>query len=159
MISLIAAVANNGVIGNEGSIPWYIPKDLERFKELTMGHKVIMGRKTFESLPRKLEGRKVIVVSKTLGDVPKNAWALAIDLDSALSICNKDEEVFIAGGAKVYKEGLQYTNKLYITEVDFGYQGDTFFPVVDFSKWTLLNKECHPSEGLNPAFSFMTFSR
>jgi dihydrofolate reductase len=159
MISIIAAVASNGVIGNEGGIPWYIPKDLKRFKELTMGHKVIMGRKTFESLSKKLEGRKIIVVSKTLGTVPENAWTLALDLQSAMGICDEDEEVFIAGGAQLYRESLKYTSKLYITDIKRGYSGDTFFPGVDWTHWELTSEEQYEQKGLIPSYSFKTFSR
>ncbi len=145
ILSLIAAVAKNGVIGGSNTLLWNITEDLKHFKEKTSGHTVIMGRKTFESIGRPLPNRKNIVITRDL-----NYFQPGIDivssLDEALRIAsleqgrgfeeNQDEvEVFIIGGGEIYRQGIDRANKLYITEVHQDFEGDTRFPNIDKSKW------------------------
>lgn len=139
MIALIAAVARNGVIGADGRIPWDIPEDRKHFKELTMGHVLVMGRRTFEEIGRPLPGRISIVVSKTLAAERGGAQALNADdgllyaasLEDALRLAAEaapEKTVFIAGGGQLYETTLPFADVLYLTEIDAEIAGDTFFP-------------------------------
>ncbi|MEQ1602271.1 MAG: dihydrofolate reductase [Methylophilaceae bacterium] len=133
-ISLIAAVALHRVIGVNNTLPWHLPEDLKRFRALTTGHHIIMGRKTYESLNRLLPGRTTVIVSRNHAlNVP--GALIANSLQQALALCGADEEVFIIGGAELYRDGLKLADKLYITEIDAAFAGDAFFPEIDFSVW------------------------
>nr|APO27294.1 Dihydrofolate reductase [uncultured bacterium] len=137
MFSIIVAKSINNIIGVNNKMPWNIPSDLKRFKELTMGKKILMGRKTFESLPFVLPGRTHLVLT-TKKDFSYNHKDVIIynDLNKLISeYKDSKEEIFIIGGGKIYSELLKYTSKLYITEVLKEYKGDTYFPKVDYSKW------------------------
>lgn len=155
-IIIIAALAKNNVIGKDGRIPWHIRDDFQHFKELTMGYPVIMGRKTYESLPetaRPLPGRENIVITANQDYIPENGVVLKYSLEDALGYCKEKEKAYIIGGAGVYAQGMRYADKLELTFIDKEYDGDTFFPEIDYSIWDLINKEDH--EG----FSFNTFVR
>lgn len=141
-VSMIAAVAKNGVIGKNGGLPWRIPSDLRWFKNTTQGCPVIMGRKTFESLkmPKGLPGRTNFVLSREnleLGS-PEHLTH-AISLNNALDKCKEfglvDKEIFIIGGQSIYEEGMEYANKLYISWVEAEVEGDTYFPEIDLKVW------------------------
>ena len=152
MISLIVAKSENNVIGNKGRIPWHIPNDLKRFKELTTNNIVIMGRKTFESLPEKyrpLPNRINIILSKDKSYKPKCCMVFD-NIKKALKKAGNDKEIFIIGGGEIYKEGLKYANKVYITEVDGDFDGDTYFPKLN-KFWKLIDED--KKEG----FSFLTY--
>ena len=152
MISLIVAKSENNVIGNKGRIPWHIPNDLKRFKELTTNNIVIMGRKTFESLPEKyrpLPNRINIILSKDKSYKPKCCMVFD-NIKKALKKAGNDKEIFIIGGGEIYKEGLKYANKVYITEVDGDFEGDTYFPKLN-KFWKLIDED--KKEG----FSFLTY--
>lgn len=157
-IIIIAAVSENDAIGKDGKIPWHIGEDLKRFKELTMGHTVLMGRKTYESLPdnvRPLKGRKNVVLSSNM-DYDPQAMGVVVcnDLNSALIHSRYEEKVFIIGGAEVYKEAIEYADYLEITMVHGEFEGDAFFPYVDFANsWKLENEEKFDG------YSFLTYSR
>jgi dihydrofolate reductase len=146
-ISIIVAKAFGGVIGYEGDIPWRLPNDLKRFKELTTNNIVIMGRKTYESLGVKpLPNRTNIVLSNNYGYTLDNGVFVCNYLSSALLLCEhteslKDKEIFIIGGYSVYKESLDIADKLYITDVCEYCNGDTFFPEFDLSKWNLISEK------------------
>lgn len=142
MISIIVAMSPNHAIGYKGSLPWHLPEDLARFKRLTMGHTIIMGRHTYESLPNgALPGRRNIVLSSKHDFAPSDCEVYH-SLDEALKHCNKDEETFIIGGADVYSQSLQIADKLYITLVDNNPQNaDTFFPQFDEREWMITKKE------------------
>jgi dihydrofolate reductase len=126
-ISLIAAVANNRVIGNEGGIPWDIPADRHRFRELTMGHPVIMGRKTFESIGHPLAGRRTIIVTRQ-PDYRADGCDVSPSLAEALGLCSDADELFIAGGGELYQQALPFAGRLYLTIVGIETPGDTLFP-------------------------------
>lgn len=154
---MIVAVANNGVIGVNNTLPWHIPEDLKRFRALTMGHHIIMGRKTYESLGRLLPGRTTVIVTRNRGYQIEGAVAVH-SLEEAMRFCQQDEELFLIGGAQLYQEGLKLVNKLYITRVDIEVQGDAFLPEIDWNAWTMIEKKDHLStSGL--VYSDLTYLR
>ncbi len=156
-LSVIAAVARNGVIGIDNTLPWHLPEDLKRFRELTMGHHIIMGRKTYESLGRLLPGRTTVIVSRSKEYAVPGAL-VADSLSAALAMCGDDPEVFLIGGAQIYREGLHCADRLYLTEIDAEYQGDAHFPEIDRAVWREKARESHQSEnGLR--YSYVTLAR
>jgi len=156
-LSLIVAVANNNVIGVNNTLPWHLPEDLKRFRALTTGHHIIMGRKTYESLGRLLPGRTTVVVTRNVNYKLEGAL-IAHTLESAVALCQNDDEVFLIGGAELYNEGLKLVSKLYITEVDINVKGDAFLPEIDSNQWHETSREVHTSaQGL--LFSYVTCIR
>lgn len=127
LISIIVAMAENRVIGQNGQLPWDLPEDLQRFKRLTMGHTLVMGRRTFESIGKPLPGRRTIVVSRNPGYVAPGCDVVS-SLDAALELAAPAEEVFICGGAEIYQQALPVAGRIYLTEVDSVIDGDTSFP-------------------------------
>lgn len=129
-ISAIVAVSQNGIIGADGKIPWKLPEDMKRFKQMTMGHHLIMGRTTYESIGRPLPGRTTIVLSRGRNglskEYPKDV-VLAGSLNEALTMLENDDEVFICGGASVYKEAMPLCDRLYLTVIERDFEGDTRF--------------------------------
>ncbi|ACE05737.1 hypothetical protein Aasi_0300 [Candidatus Amoebophilus asiaticus 5a2] len=142
--SIIVAKAVNHVIGNKGRLPWHMPADLKHFKELTGGHHVIMGRKTFESLPGSLPDRKIIILSQSLNYKVEDCTVVP-SLEMALEIANQanETEVFIAGGAAVYREALGIVDKIYLTVIHTDVEGDTFFPTLKDHQWTEVSIVSH----------------
>jgi dihydrofolate reductase len=142
-LSLIAAVARNGVIGRANQIPWRLPSDLKRFKTLTIGHPIIMGRKTFQSIGRPLPGRDNIVVSRH--SFHADGVTVLPDLRSAIagaaSRAGENGEVFVIGGAEIYRETIGLADRLYVTEVDATPEGDAQFPYIDRRTWSLASTE------------------
>jgi dihydrofolate reductase len=150
-VSLIVAVAENGVIGRGGALPWRLSADLQRFKQLTMGHHLIMGRKTFDSIGRGLPGRTTIVISRQ-ADLPLPLGCrLAASLDDALRIAEAavDSEAFVIGGAAIYRLALPKADRVYLTAVHANVEGDTFFREFDETKWLLSSEERHPADAKN----------
>ena len=142
MVSLIVAKSENNIIGNKGRIPWHIPNDLKRFKELTTNNVVIMGRKTFESLPkefRPLPNRVNIILSRDKNHII-DCCMVVDDLKKAIRKAGSDKEIFIIGGGEIYKEGFKYVDKIYLTEVDGEFEGDTYFPNIGRS-WKEVKRE------------------
>lgn len=135
-ISIIVAIAENGVIGLNNRLIWRLSDDLKNFKALTYGHFIIMGRKTYESIGKPLPGRTNIILSKNRS-YEAEGCVIVQSVDKALkySISKNQEEVFIIGGAQIYKETLSIADKLYLTRVHASPEGDTFFPTIDFSDW------------------------
>ncbi len=142
--SLIVAFANHHVIGINNTLPWHLPEDLKRFRALTMGHHIIMGRKTYESLGRLLPGRTTVIVTRNK-DYKVAGALIAHSLQAALMQCGSDNEPFLIGGSELYKEGLKHATKLYITEVHAEFVGDAFFEDIDISVWDLSEKKDHSS--------------
>lgn len=142
MVSIIVAKSKNNVIGNKGNLPWYIPEDLKRFKKLTSGKTVIMGRKTYESLPKEskpLSNRVNIVISKDKNFLAKDC--IVVDsIEKAIKKSDNDKEIFIIGGGEIYKIALKYSDKIYVTEIDGNFLGDTHFPNLD-DNWIESNRE------------------
>lgn len=139
-ISLIAAVARNGVIGRDGGMPWHLPDELAHFKATTMGHTLVMGRRTFESIGRPLPGRRTVVVTRD-PEWHSPGVETAHSFPEALSLAGPGDEVFVAGGAQVYAEALPYAQRLVLTEVDAEPEGDTWFPEVDPAAWREVERE------------------
>lgn len=151
MISFVVAVARNGVIGREGGLPWHISSDLKRFKEITMGKPVIMGRKTWDSLPRKpLPGRRNIVITRQ-ADFPAEGAEVVATPEEALSLCAGAPEVAVIGGGEVYRLFWPMVDRLYLTEVDLEVEGDTHFPALDPAEWREVAREVHPRSERDPA--------
>ncbi|MCC7212540.1 MAG: dihydrofolate reductase [Candidatus Brocadia sp.] len=143
VISLIAAMASNRVIGNRGDIPWKIPTELSRFKSITMGHTVIMGRKTYESIGHALPGRINIVLTSNM-DYCAPGCVLARDLPSAIEICPQGEsEIFVCGGEQVYKEALLIADRIYLSVIHREISGDVFFPEIPFMEFIKIRSEYH----------------
>ena len=159
MISIIVAIAQNGIIGDKNSLLWHIKEDMRFFRTTTSGHAVIMGRKTFESLGSKpLPKRKNIVITRS--DLTFEGALTAHSLDEAIEMAEGDEETFIIGGAQIYRAALAVADRMYITRVEHDYQGDTSFPEVDYSQWRLVSEERHErGEEYEWPFSFLTYDR
>jgi len=159
-ISIIAALASNNVIGRANQLPWHLSADLKRFKALTMGHHLIMGRKTFESIGRPLPGRTTIVVTRR-SDFNGADVIVAPSLDAALDVARGDDEVFIAGGADVYEQMIHRAQRMYLTRVHVDAEGDAFFPEFDdVTEWSLVDSEHHEPDEKNPLpYSFLTYER
>jgi dihydrofolate reductase len=134
IISIIVAVAENQVIGFDNHLLWHISEDLKRFKNLTTGHHVIMGRKTYESVGKPLPGRVNIVISRQ-ENFKVEGCLVANSLENALELAKQDSEVFIIGGGEIYNQALPITDKIYLTRVHAGFPGDTFFPELNLSEW------------------------
>lgn len=161
IISIIVATASNHVIGNQGTLPWHLPADMQHFKTLTMGHHVIMGRKTFASIPKGLPGRKMIVLSHNPHLHAKGAIVMP-HLEDALQVAAQadEQEVFIAGGASIYQEAIPLANKIYLTAIEATVMGDTFFPAVDAQHWQTISSIYHPPDEQHAyGFYFMTLAR
>lgn len=159
LLSLIAAVAENGVLGAAGRLPWHLRADLRRFKKLTMGHHLIMGRKTYESINRLLPGRTTIIVSRRLDYRVPGATVVA-SLPEARAAAAGDNEVFVVGGGEIYQQALPLVDRLYLTVVHAAPPGDTFFPAVDWSRWELLSDQSFPADAWNDhPYSFRVFHR
>jgi dihydrofolate reductase len=150
MIVIIAAVAKNGVIGNHNALPWHLPEDMQHFKALTTGHAVIMGRKTWESLPprfRPLPGRRNIVISRQ-ADYAAPGAEVADSLENALKLASTGASVFIIGGEQIYAQAMALADRLEITEVDLAPEGDAWFPEISTVNW----KKTAKTEGSGYAF-------
>lgn len=158
MISIIAAVAQNGVIGDKNALLWHISEDMRFFKRTTSGHPVIMGRKTYESLGRPLPNRTNVVISRTQREI--EGCTVVGSLEQAVALFPAEEEVFIIGGAQIYALALAIADRMYLTRVYHDYQGDTSFPEWDSDKWQLSNKESFEcGEKFTYPFSFETYIR
>jgi dihydrofolate reductase len=141
IISIIVAIAKNGVIGKGNELPWNLPADLNYFRTKTKGHPVIMGARTHLSIGRLLPGRKNIVLSDDPSFQPIEGAIMVRSFEEAFEAANDNEEAFIIGGANVYKQGLNYANRLYITEVQADVKGDILFPEFDKSQWKEISRE------------------
>ena len=158
-LSIIAAVAENGVIGRGNALPWHLPNDLKRFKQLTTGHAVIMGRRTWESIRKPLPHRRNIVISSSLGHHPAGVTVVA-DLAAALQAAADLAEVFVIGGTRVFEAALPLADRLEITRDHAAVPGDAFFPAYDPAEWSLTAEEKHPADPDHAfPYSFLTFER
>lgn len=157
-LALIAAVAANGVIGSSNALPWRLPEDLKRFRALTLGHPVIMGRKTFESIGRPLPGRRNIVVTRN-ADFAAAGCETAASLEAALAACADAEgEVFVIGGAQIYAAALPLAQRLYLTEIRRPFAGDARLPDIDWADWQeSVRERQRTAEGLE--YDFAVYDR
>lgn len=158
IISIIVAMAENRVIGDANSLPWHLPADLQHFKAMTLGKPIIMGRKTWESLPGKLPGRTHIVLTADPAYLAEGCIVVH-SLEQALIAAGDVPEVMIVGGAMLYAQALPLAHRLYITLVETQAKGDTLFPEYDPDQWQELERQHHPADDRNPyAYSFVTLS-
>jgi len=156
-ISIIAAIADNFAIGKANNLPWHLPADLKHFRQLTTGHAIVMGKRTFESLPKgPLPNRKNIVLTSVMSEGVNEGYFEADSLEDAVFLCEHEEKVFIIGGATVYKQCIDKVDYLYITWIHKSFSADAFFPAIDFSKWEEVKHEDHEADE-NNTFSY-TFS-
>jgi dihydrofolate reductase len=158
-ISVIAALAKNCVIGIENRLPWRLPEDLAHFKALTLGHPILMGRKTFESLGRPLPGRTNIVITRNPGYRPEGCL-VADSIPGAITLCRDADEIFFIGGAELYAQAITLADRLYLTEVDIEAEGDAWFPDYERSTFTEISRESHAGEkGDTVGFDFVVYER
>jgi dihydrofolate reductase len=160
MLALVYAVSRNGVIGKDGGLPWHIPSDLKHFKAVTLGKPVIMGRKTWESLPRKpLPGRRNIVISRNASYVADGAETVA-SLEAALKATAQNAEVCVIGGAEIFKSALPIAERIYLTRVLADVDGDTFMPPLAPEVWQVREQQLHEKgENDSSAFETLTLER
>lgn len=156
-IYLVAAVASNGIIGANGKLPWHLPEDLKHFKKLTLGHPVIMGRKTWESLGKALPGRENIVVTSQAGYQAEGA-AVAASLEAALALCAGEPVAFVIGGYRLFADSLPIASGIVLTEIHREFEGDTTFPEFDRSRWRETQREAHTAKG-GLRFDFVLYER
>jgi dihydrofolate reductase len=148
-ISIIVAVAQNNAIGKDNKLLWHISADMKRFKRITSGHKIIMGRNTYLSLPaRPLAGRTNIVISDRPGE-QFDGCIMANSIHQALEMCSPDEECFVIGGAMIYRQFFRYATKLYITRIFKSFEADTFFPEINPDEWREISRESYVPDGEN----------
>jgi dihydrofolate reductase len=155
MLSLIVAMSENQVIGRAGGLPWKLRSDLMRFKRITMGHTLIMGRKTYESIGRPLPGRRTIVISRSAEAIPQVEVAKSVE--EAFAMAAGDTEPFIVGGGEIYRAALPLVDRIYLTRVKGTIEGDTTFPAVDFAQWEL--GEVAAGEGDEFPYDFEIWNR
>lgn len=157
MVSIIVAIARNRVIGCENKLIWHISEDLKHFKAVTTGHPVIMGRKTFESIGKPLPGRINVIITRNSSYAPEGCRT-ASSLDEALGMFPAEEEVFIIGGGEIYGQALPTANKLYITEIDADFDGDTLFPEWNKKEWKEISREKFDrGQNFEHPFSFIEY--
>ncbi|MBG26965.1 MAG: diacylglycerol kinase [Croceibacter sp.] len=154
---MIAAAAENNALGKDGDLVWHLPDDFKRFKKLTTGHHIIMGRKTFESFPKPLPNRTHIVITRNR-DYTKEGCIVVHNLEDALKIAEEDTQPFIIGGGEIYKLALNASEKIELTRVHDTFEADAFFPEIDLSKWELINEEFHEKdERHSVSFTYLTY--
>lgn len=159
IISLIAALDKKSGIGKENRLLWHLPADLKFFKKVTTGHTVIMGRNTYESIGKPLPQRRNIVLTRKEG-YSAPGCEVSEDLFSAIKSCHKEQEIFIIGGADIYRQAIQVADKLYLTRVDVVMDADTFFPEFSMSAWKLIHLEKHKADEKNAYdYSFSVYQR
>lgn len=163
LVSLVVAAAVNGVIGRDNRMPWHLPEDLAHFKRLTLGHPIVMGRKTHESivamLGKPLPGRTNIVVTRQAG-FGASGCIVASSLDAALAAANEAEEIFVIGGAEIYRLALERADRVYLTRIDAAFEGDAKFPELDRAAWREVAREDHPPAGKRSfGYAFLRFER
>ncbi len=158
-VTLIAAMAQNRVIGKDNDLIWHLPDDLKHFKNLTKGHHVIMGRKTYESMMRPLPNRVNIVISRN-ADYKADGCIVVTSLTEAIRKAEGDSQPFIIGGGNIYKQSLDIASAIELTVVNADFEGDTYFPEFDESEWKLVSKEHHPKDEKHEAsFDFLRYEK
>ena len=161
MLSIIVAKASNNIIGKNNSLIWHLPEDLKRFKELTTGHTIIMGRRTFESLGRVLPNRKHVILCNDMQmDVEDERVEILGDISMLDKYINSDEENFVIGGATIYRLLMPYANKMYITEIDQEFEGDVSFPEINKEEWDIVEVQKGLKDEKNPFdYNYVTYVR
>lgn len=157
MITLIAAAAENNALGKNNDLIWHLPDDFKRFKAITSGHYIIMGRKTFESFPKPLPNRTHVIITRQKNYNPENCIVVN-SLEKAIEICPKNEDVFVIGGGEIYQQSIAIADKIELTRVHSTFEADTFFPEIDTAIWELVTEEFHSKDEKHLFdFSFQTY--
>lgn len=157
MITLIAAAAENNALGKDNQLVWHLPNDFKRFKQITSGHYIVMGRKTFESFPKPLPNRTHVIITRQKNYKAADCFVVS-SIEKALEICPKNEDVFIIGGAEIYKQSIDIADKIELTRVHATFDADVYFPEIDGKKWDLVFEEYHPKDEKHHFdFTFQTF--
>jgi len=160
-VSLIVAVSSNGLIGRDGGLPWYLPADLKHFKRTTMGHHLIIGRRTWEEVGKPLPGRTMVVVTRSRSFTPEGAQVVR-SVEQALEMAAGDDEPFIGGGSQIYRIALarDLVDRIYLTRIHAEVEGDTFFPEINLDEWELVSEEHHEADEKNEFdYSFLVYAR
>ncbi len=157
-VILIVAMARNRVIGKDGALPWRLPEDLKRFRSLTMGHPIVMGRKTYDSIGRALPGRRNIVISRQR-DLAIEGVETATSLDAALSMTTGADKVFVIGGQQIYQAALPIADRIELTQIDTDFDGDVLFPEIDPSQWRESAQQPGEQSGNGFEYRFVTLDR
>lgn len=160
MISLLLAMDQKRTIGKDNDLPWHLPADLAFFKRVTMGHPIVMGRKTHESIGRALPGRTNIIITRDKNYTAQGCKVIHT-IDEIKNIEeNREDEIFVIGGAEIFNKTLQFADKLYITHIEETFEGDTFFPKIEESEWELVSKEKGIKDERNPYdYFFLLYKR
>lgn len=157
---IIAAAGENNALGINNDLPWHLPDDFKRFKQLTSGHKIIMGRKTLESFPKPLPNREHIVITRDKDYRPKFPCTTVNSLEEAIALTKKDTTAFIIGGGEIYKQSMANATHIELTRIHASFQADTFFPDIDLEKWEIIKEEHHPKDDRHQFdFTYQTFQR
>lgn len=156
ILTFVVAAAENNAIGKDNELLWNLPTDLKHFKTITSGHTIIMGRKTFDSMGKPLPNRRNIVITRNR-DLKIEGAEVTQSLEAAIDLCSDDAEVFVIGGAEIYKAALDRTDRIYLTRVHKSFKGDAYFPELAPEKWVETAREFHAADDRNPIdFSFIT---
>jgi len=157
-ITAVVAISENHVIGKDNKLLWYLPNDLKHFKEITTGHAVIMGRKTFDSVGKPLPRRRNIIVTRQAINI--EGCEVVHSVEAALALCADEQEVFIVGGAEIYKQSMHLTDRIYLTIIHKEFEGDSFFPELNKAEWQEVYREDHePDEKNSLPYSFITLEK
>jgi dihydrofolate reductase len=159
MLTIIAAAAENNALGKDNDLVWHLPDDFKRFKKLTSGHHIIMGRKTFESFPKPLPNRIHLVISRQ-DNLKKEGVRVVNSLDRAIEISAEDPQAFVIGGGEIYKMAMKRADKIELTRVHGTFEADTFFPEIDENRWKLVSEAYHEKDEKHKyAFTYLTYDR
>ena len=160
ILTIIAAAAENNALGKDNDLVWHLPDDFKRFKALTSGHFIIMGRKTFESFPKPLPNRTHVIITRQKDYQVPEGCVVVESIEKAVEACLENEEVFIIGGGEIYKQSINIANKIELTRVHTEVEADTFFPEIDGNDWKLIEEEYHPKDEKHQFdFTYLTYIR
>src|ERR1700744_5083292 len=158
IVSIIVAIGENNAIGKNNQLLWHLPADLKHFKNKTAGHTIIMGRKTFDSVGKPLPKRRNIVVTRQ--DITIPGCEVVKSIEEGLALCEGEDEVFIGGGAEIYRQAMHLTDIIYLTIIHKNFDADTLFPEIDYKIWKETEREDHAADEKNPyPYSFITLKR
>ena len=158
IVSIVVAISENNAIGKNNQLLWYLPADLKHFKNITTGHTVIMGRKTYESVGEPLPNRRNIIITRQ--NITIEGCEIVKSIEDALALSASEEEVFIVGGAEIYRQSMHLTNRIYLTVVHQKFDADSFFPEIHYDEWLETEQEDHePDEKNKLPYSFITLER
>lgn len=157
---IIAAAGENNALGINNDLPWHLPDDFRRFKQLTSGHKIIMGRKTLDSFPKPLPNREHIAITRDKTYQPKIPCTLVNSLEEALQLIGEDSKAYIIGGGEIYRQFMEHATHIELTRIHHSFEADTFFPEIDLKKWKLVKEEHHAKDERHQfSFTYQTFER